>query len=279
MIFGAGFGIALIIVVVVYFQFFFQPMIENKIATSNKVIGAPPSIKEPKIFLGSPAIYSGGFLDNRSGVLSGGPGEIVGQATLNNKPVSGLKIRLALNGSVMSQWATTDSDGTYSVSVPYGEYQIDGFELDSNTANSILAGKIDHPQNAHSSGKFEVTKENRGRGLILRFIDPIEKIIAKNKYSVSDDIILKWAPYPGATQYSIQIYEKSDPYAYIGNKTLFDWSSRPRVSETTFNLKEHGVKLKAGHFYVVEIVARDDKMGVISQTHQMHSGYDFEITN
>ncbi len=279
MVFGAGFAIAFIVVVVIYFQFFFQPTFENKIVNSKGVVTTPPRIKEPKRFLGSPEIYSGGFLDNRSGVLSGGSGEIVGHATLNNNPVSGLKLRLALNGSIMSQWATTDSEGTYSVRVPYGEYKIDGFEFDSNSANSILAGKIHHPQNAHSSAKFEVSKENKGRGLRFRFIDPIEKNIDKNKYSISDDIVINWAPYPEASQYSIQIYEKSDPHAYIGNNPLFDWSTRPRVSDTSFNLKEHGVKLKAGNFYVVEIDAHDERMGIISETHRMHSGYDFEITN
>lgn len=279
MVFGAGFAIAFIVVVSIYLQFFFRPTFENNLANSSGVVDTPPSIKEPKRFLGSPAVYSGDFLDNRSGVLSGGPGKIVGKAILNNNPVSGLKLRLALNGSIMSQWATTDSDGTYSVSVPYGEYKIDGFELDSNSANTLLAGKIDHPQNAHSSGKFEVSKENKGRGLKFRFIDPIEKNITKNKYSVSDEIILKWEPYPGASQYTIQIYEKTDPHAYIGNKPIFDWSGRPTVSDTSFNLKEHGVELKVGHFYVVEIDARDDRMSIISQTNQMYSGYDFELSN
>jgi hypothetical protein len=277
-VFGVGFAIAFILVVEAYFQFFLQAKFENNFANS-EVLDTPPTIKEVKRFLGSPAIYSGGFLDNKSGVLSNGHGEIVGKAILNNAPLSNLKLRLALNGSIMSQWAITDSDGTYSVSVPYGEYKIDGFELDLKSANSILAGKINHPQNAHSSDKFEVSKENKGLGLKFRFIDPIEKNISKNIYSTSEEIILKWEPYPAATQYSIQIFEKTDPHAFIGNKTLFDWSSKPIISDTSFNLKQHSIKLKAGHFYVVEIIARDDNMDIVSQTHRMHSGYDFEITN
>jgi hypothetical protein len=50
-------------------------MVERNISVTNEEIEAPPSIKLEKIYLGSPAIYSGGFLDNKSGVLSRGPGE------------------------------------------------------------------------------------------------------------------------------------------------------------------------------------------------------------
>lgn len=285
-VFGAGFGIAFIAVVVIYFQFFFQPMMERKFDTSNevigksnKVIGKPPAIKDQQRFLGSPAIHSVGFMGNKGSVLSGGPGKIIGKALLNNSPVSGLKLRLALNGSVMSQWATTDAEGQYTVSVPYGKYKIDGFELDTTTADSVLAGKIDHPQNAHSSGTFEVQKDSHGRGLTFRFVNPIKKNISKKKFSISESVVLNWTRYPGASQYSIQIYENSDPHAYIGQNAIFDWSKRPRISSTSFNLKEHGVEIKAGHFYVVEIDAEDDRMGIISQTARVYTGYDFEVVD
>ena len=120
----------------------------------------------------------------------------------------------------MSHWATSEQEGTYIVKVPYGEYQIDGFELDINSANSILAGKLNHPQDAHSSEKFQVSEESKGRGLIFRFIEPIEKKLLKNKYSINEDIILNWHPYPGATEYKIQIYEKADPHRYTNDAIL-----------------------------------------------------------
>ncbi|PWK46343.1 hypothetical protein [Pleionea mediterranea] len=278
LVFGAGFAIAFIAVVIIYFQFFFESMYENNLVSSKEVVDSPPSIKAQKKYLGSNAVFSGKFVKNRN-VLASGSGEIIGKAMLNGNPVSGLKLRLALNGSIMSQWSITNSEGVYSVSMPYAEYKIDGFELDSNSANALLAGKIDHPQNAHSTGNFEVSKEKKGQGLVFRFVDPIKKNITKNKYSVSDDVTLKWAAYSGASAYDIQLYEKTDPHAYIGDKALFEWSSRPRVSDTSFNLKEHGVELKVGNFYELEIYARDNSMRVISQTYRIHSGYDFEVTN
>lgn len=276
-VFGTGFGIAFVVVVVIYFQFFFSPMVERTINSSNEIIGTPPSIKEHKKYLGSPGIYSGDFLDKKGGVLSEGPGQIVGKTTVNNIPVSGLRLRLALNGSVMSQWATTDAEGKYIVSVPYGDYRIDGFELDPTSANLLLAGKIDYPQNAISSAAFEVTRDSIGRGLTLKFVDPVIKKILKNKFSASEDIVLHWDSYPGASQYKLQIYEKADPNDYMGNNTIFRWSNRPSVTSTSFDLKKHGLELKAGHFYVFAVDANDDKMNIISKTADMYTGYDFEV--
>ena len=40
-------------------------------------------------------------------------------------------------------------------------------------------------------------------------------------------------------------------------KRLFDWNGQPRTSATTINLSEHGVRLKKGYYYSVEIDALD----------------------
>lgn len=278
-VFGTGFAIAFIVVVVVYFQFFFKPTFEKHISSTPdaNVIGTPPSIQAQRKFLGSQGIFSGEF--NRSNdVLSAGPGEIVGKVTANEKPVAGVRLRFALNGSVMSQWATSGADGAYSISVPYGKYRIDGYELDRDAADSVLAGKISLPNNPFSSKSFVVARDSKGYGLNLGYVDPIELNIPKQKYSLSDNIVIGWAPYADASQYTIQMYEKSDPYEFGGNKTLFDWQNRPKISGTAFDLKEHGIKLKAGKFYVVEISAQDKNGGTISQTADSHTGYDFEVT-
>ena len=278
LVFGAGFGIAFVIVAVVFIMFFFKPMVERRFASSDQVIESPPSIQAPQKFLGTSAVYSSDFKDNKEGVLSKGPGKIVGQALVNNNPVPGLKLRLPLNGRVVSQWATTDEKGRYAISVPYGEYRIDGYELDSTTANRVLAGKIAHPQFPHSSDNFDVTKDSNGRGLVLRFVDPIKKKIPKKTFSESESVVINWAPYPGAHQYTIQVYEKTEPYSFTGGDTLFEWGDLPKTSDASLDLGKHEVKLRPGHFYVVNIVALDDRMAPISETDRKHSGYDFEIT-
>ena len=275
--FGAGFGIAFAAIVAAIWVYILPNMIETKFNRSESVARTPPALKSENKFLGSYGAYSGGFSSNRSGVLAEGPGEIIGEATVNGKAATGLKLRLALNGEVMSQWGTTGSNGEYVVKVPYGEYRIDGFELDMDNVNSVLANKIDHPQNAHSSEKFIVSADTPGRALRLRFVDPVVMNMKKNKFSVSEDVIIDWLPYPDTGEYSVQIYEKTDPHGYDFSKRLFKWSERPIVSGTSINLRERSVEVKKGHFYVVEIYAQKGSSNVISRTPQRYTGFDFEV--
>jgi hypothetical protein len=283
LIFGAGFGVAFVAVWIAAIYFILPGLLEKRFGAyeveklHENVIGEVPLIRDSNRFLGSLGIYSGNFLDNKEGVLSAGDGEIGGIALVNEKPLKGLKLRLALNGKVMSQWATTDENGKYIIHVPYGEYRIDGYELDKNSADLNLAGKINHPQNAYSSSKFYVSQGVKGRGLTFRFIDPIEKRLNKNRYSASEDITLHWMPYSGARWYAIQIYEKKDPQSFFRGRNIFDWSSKPKVSVPSINLKEYGVEVQAGHFYMLDIVAHDERMAILSRTHESHFGYDFEV--
>ena len=282
LVFGTGFGIAFVTVWVLALYFVFPSVMESRFKSEEikhieKSVDTAPLIEKAQKFLGSPAIYSGGFLDNKSGVLSSGPGFITGSVLLNGKPVKGLKIRLALNGGVMSQWADTDSRGVYKVKVPFGEYKIDGYELDQYSANSVLPGKINHPQQVHSSNNFEVAPDNDGYGLNFKFVDPVVKDLSKNKFSVTENVKLEWEAYPKAEKYSVQITEKSDPYTW-SNNTLFPWSNKPSVTDPYINLSEYEVQLKPGHFYVFEVSAKDARGNYLSETARLHSGYDFEVT-
>lgn len=279
LIFGTGFGLAFVIIWIIAIYFVLPKVFESKfesgiVGNTKKEISTAPSINTPTRFLGSPAIHSSGFTNE--GVLSKGPGEIIGNAVVNGELLVGLKLRLALNGTIMSQWATTDSNGQYIISVPYGKYIIDGFELDQSIANKVLPNKINHPQIPHSSRAFEVTANSKGRGLNFKFVDPIIKKFEKSKYSVAEDIILEWEQYPGASQYSIQIYEKSDPHSW-SNNTLFKWSDQPKLTKASIKLNNYDVNLKPGYFYVVEIDARNKGMAILSETARTHTGYDFEV--
>jgi hypothetical protein len=277
LLFGAGLGVSLVAVLVVYFYYIHPRMIGIETTPLDDVVDAPPGISERKKYLGSSSIYSGGFRDNLTGILTSGDGEIVGKVTADDEPVSGLKLRLALNGGVYSQWATTDEDGKYVISVPFGEYKVDGFELNTHSANRVLVGKIDHPLNSHFSSKFWVTAGAKGRGPTFRFVDPVEKSLPKNSYSVAEEVVLSWEPYPGASKYAVQIYEQPDPYSFKGRKRLFEWSDKPEVAATSYNLKEHGVELKQGHFYVFQVDALDEYGAMLSETYDLYPGYDFEV--
>lgn len=279
LIFGAGFGIAFVSIWLISIHFILPKVLENKIKSEMRLpketkLTTPPSINSSKRFLDSSTIYSTDF--DKEGDLSAGPGKIVGKAVINGQPLAGLKLRFALNNSVMSQWATTDLDGQYIINVPYGKYIIDGFELDQTSADKVLPGKILHPQSPHSSSDFEVSEGSIGHGINFKFIDPVIKEFTKNKYSANEEIILEWQPFAGATLYSIQIYEKPEPYVW-SNKTLFKFSEMPIVSEPRINLSEYNLTLKPGYFYCVDIYAKNKGMDMLSESFRNYSGYDFEI--
>lgn len=229
-------------------------------------------------FLGPAGVSSREFASEGFGELTAGPGQIDGVATVNGRPVRGLKLRLYIDPNLMSPWTTTDSNGRYQIGVPYGEYRIDGFELDMDSANAILPGKIVYPQNAYSSETFEVSKTAPGRGLNIRFVDPIELEIPKKKFSSDEDIVIRWKSYPGASEYAVQLYEKSDTqYPSFGNR-VEPRSSIPVSEEPLINLTDH-FPLKEDSYYAVYVTAISEEGIVLSYYDSRHLGFDFQIVD
>lgn len=144
LMFGCGFSVALIAVLWTYFGF----MSEKRTGEiENTVSEVPIVLEQQEQFYGSSARYSGGLSGDRNKVLSEGDAEIIGSIFAEDRPVAGVKLRLWLNGGVMSQWGVTDVNGQYQISAPAGEYKVDGYELDFEVANTVLSGLIDSPQN------------------------------------------------------------------------------------------------------------------------------------
>jgi len=284
-IFGTGFGIAFVAVWFVSINYFFSTTLDNKVYGTedvklNNIIETAPDISNSKRFLGSTGTYSTHFDSSTANILASGNGSIDGTAKVNGKPLKGLKLKLALNGKVYSQWAVTDNDGKYSISVPYGTYVIDGYQLDSTVANNVLPNKINYPHSSSSTlqTKFEVSSTKRGHAFDLKFVDPVEKDMKRNIYHLSDEIILEWKPFPNAVKYEVQIVEKNEPTTWQ-NKRLFKWPDRPQTFSPLFNLKENNVELTAGKYYSFHITARAKNGEQLSETHQNYSQYDFEVTN
>ena len=239
-------------------------------------VTAPPAVKER--FLGSGGMYSGGFQD-RSQVLAAGPGTIAGTVRVDERPAAGVRLRLALNGSVMSQWAEVDREGRYAAAVPYGEYRVDGYELDYNTANAVLGGRTDGPRNGryHDSDTFTVAEGRPGTGPELRYVAPIVKIGPKGAVSASKPVVLEWRPYPGAASYRVQLTGRPGEDDYARQVQVFDWRDRPVVSGTSLDLGQHRVKLKPGYAYAVEITAIDaDGRTLVDSSRSSRT--DFRVT-
>lgn len=296
LVFGAGFGIAFVAVIAVTLKFALPYRIgtayppdfdaesqesdvvrpESNVRGSKSVSSAPALESEAR-FLGSTGRHDTNFIGSRADTLAGGPGKIVGKATVDGEAVANLKLRLALNGRVYSQWTTTDPNGRYEVSVPTGTYRIDGYQLDLASANAALSGKITHPQCALASGKFEVTESHPGRGLDLKFTNPVIKKISKTIFSAAEDVVLAWEAYPGADKYSVQIYERSEPHSFGLGEPLFPWRNPRKVSEPKINLKNHNIKLKPGHYYTLKVYAEESNGRNLSETARMLHGFDFEV--
>lgn len=279
LLFGAAFAIAFLVVVELYLEFKLQNRLKSSFDENESVVAEVPKIPKPeKKFLGSRANWSSEFIENRNGVLASGPGEIRGLVSSNGKPTQGLRLRLVLNGKVVSQWSsTTNNIGEYVISVPYGEYRIDGYELDNKLANEVLAGLIESEVKPYTSRPLAVDINKQRDGINFRFIDPVIKTVRRTAYDINEPVVISWKPYADAVTYNLQVYQLSSPDGYPGNNNLFGWSSRPQVEETEIDLKNYTPDLKSGYYYLYEIRAFDVNGQQISRSAKVHRGYDFEI--
>jgi len=245
-----------------------------------KTVSEAPSVAESERFHGTHGSYAGEFPHKmRQSVLAAGPGKIIGNVRKDGKPAEGVRLRLALNGAVMSQWATTGNDGRYEVELPYGKYRLDGYELDSRVANKVLAGKIDGSGN-HSSSEVIVVAEGKvGAGLDLSYVDPVRKIGPTGDVSLAKPIIVSWQPYAGASAYRVQIVEQKERRDYQNHQRLYQWSERPVVSGTSLNLSEQKLPLKKGYYYAVEIEALGELKRILSQSPRHFDTPDFRVVD
>jgi hypothetical protein len=230
-------------------------------------------------FLGTTGTYNSDFKpSSREAELVSGPGQIVGRISVNGKRIAGVSIRLALNGTVMSQWGKTGPDGKYFVAVPFGEYRVDGYELDHENVRDVLGGKTDGPSNMHyDRTQFTVGQGKPGRGLDLDYVDPVVIVGPKGDVSASRPITVSWKPYPNATTYRIQLTEFKHPSDYRSMRQVFDWNDQPVVMDTSLDLTAKGVKLQPGFYYRVEIHA-EGLQGTLASTGNRYDVTDFHVT-
>lgn len=239
-------------------------------------IGSKPPVIT-NTFLGDSERYTGNYLRKKKGVLASGPGKIQGTVSIDGQPVKGVKLRLALPDYMMSRWTSSNKTGEYSVSVPYGQYKIHGFELDSESADNLLPGLIHSPLTPHSTGPFHISENKLGTGIHFNFIKPVTKYSKEKAFNLGDSVTIAWHPYEGASSYLVQVYEHSNPEELTNRRKLFTWSDQPDVEETTIDLSAYTDKLKSGNLYTYEIRARNQKRRQISRSTSSHDNYDFKI--
>ena len=185
------------------------------------------------------------------------------------KPLLGLKVQLLLNEKVASQWAVSDANGVYNVSVPAGQYLISGYKLDSGIANELLAGMIMHPEQ-HRAGQqsepMSVAPGKLGTGLDFSFAAPVVLIEPSGVVTGGANVKASWEAYPGAVTYRLQLEERLSERNYESIKFLPEYSPSPQVTTSSVDLSTIGVTLKSGHFYILHIEALDKSGEPISRT-------------
>jgi hypothetical protein len=184
-----------------------------------------------------------------------------------------------MNGTIFSQWSTSGADGRYEISVPYGKYRVDGYAVDHRSADAVLPGKIDNPRNVHDSGVFTVAEGRDGKAPDLDFIEPVKKMSPLGEVSVAKPLIVSWEPYPGATQYRIQLIEQPDRRSPMDQKRLFEWNVQPKTAATSINLSEQNIKLKKGHYYIFEVQALDNEGQLVARSATEWRQPDFQVVD
>jgi hypothetical protein len=246
-----------------------------------RMVTTVPPIADEKRFYGSHASTMGNFPDAaRQSVLASGEGRIAGTALSDGKPAKGLRLRLALNGAAMSQWTTTDAEGRYEVAVPFGKYRVDGYELDSDTANEVLSGMTDGPrQPPFHRNIVMVAAEKPGYGLDLKFVVPVKKLGPFGEVKADEPIVASWEPYPGAVAYRLQITEWKERGDYSSQRHLFEWQNRPTVQGTEAELVNLKADFRKGHYYRVDIEALGEGDASLSNSADTFYISDFRIVD
>lgn len=249
---------------------------------SERTVAVAPPITENERFYGTFAMMAGKFPpEGRQTVLAAGPGKLVGNVSSSGKPLAGLRLRLALNGAVMTQWAVSGADGRYEIPVPYAKYRLDGYELDSEVVHAVLAGKVDGPRHQMHPLQEVIAVEpgKPAQALDFAFVDPVRKTGPNGSVSAAQPVIVSWEPYPGASAYRLQLIEQKDPSDYENHKRLFEWRQRPIVAGISANLAEQGAKLQKGYYYTVEIEALDDNKRKLSESPRTMQRADFRVVD
>lgn len=252
------------------------PQTEQTAAVGHELSQAP-GIDSTQRFLGTSGVYDGDF-EPGGELLAAGEGEIVGKIRASGKGAEGVRLRLALNGSVMSQWAVTDEYGEYRIAVPAGRYRIDGYELDRRHADSVLAGLTGAGWNSHKGAMaFAVGADKPGEGLNLDYVVPVKTLAPKGEISVEEKIVARWEPYPGAERYRLQLYRGGPGSSPAATESLFTWRQRPEVQRTEFDLGNYRDLLRPGYYYRLEVCAVDKGGRVLAESAGRFGEMDFKL--
>jgi len=271
---GAVMAVLLALSYTFYLRYYYLNIAnESTVVARNEVYELEPA-REP--YLGRYRLSQGG-LGSNADTIPEGKGWIRGRITTTDRPISGLKFRVVLNGNAYSQWLISDQNGQYTIKVPYGEYEVSGFELDRETADAALSGLIDAQLWGVSGDSYTVAEFSSVDAVNFLFSKPIQKTTTKLEFNLSEPMILSWGAYPGSDYYEVQLWEAKSDYKYGYYRALFKVHLTPHTNTNSIDLKPFVEQLNPGHFYYFDVVAKDNNGRIISRTINKRETYDFAI--
>lgn len=239
----------------------------NKASTS-------PVIKKEEVkerYLGSVGRTAGRFDWKNQKDLAPGEGKIKGHILKHGSPCPGIKIQILFDGNLASEFAASDENGEYIIKVPYGEYRIDGWKIDHQTADKFVAGKILEPELHFISDTITVSENSIAKGPSLNFIDPIKILTPLGIIPYSKNVEIEWSKVNGTKQYRIQIIDRGANIRGTDYRPLFQtYDDRPTTKNSAISTKDMGINLEPGHFYTLEIQALNDINRPISESPNRH---------
>ena len=182
-----------------------QVDIGNPVGRFRDLVGRLLSSTQPasRAFLGTTGVRSGGTALHSMQIIPRGPGRMEGRVTVNDQPVVGLPLRLMLDSLHWSPWVSTNADGIYAFDLPYGTYSIKGYSLDADSAEMLLAGRMDKALQPTRKEEIVIDGETVGRALDLAYVDPIVVRWPVGEVTVGEARQIVWDQYPGASHYWI----------------------------------------------------------------------------
>lgn len=231
----------------------------------NEAPPLPPSASSDKSrYLGA-TLFSVGDSQRSQEQVEEGEGRIRGRVQLDNQPLAGLKLKLTVAPSSETQSAVSDGNGYYSISLPPGQYWISGWELDMDSANRVLLGKVEKEAAMHwtTTPSLTVATAVPTTGPDFVFVTPLSLIHPPEGAETTTDTLFEWKAYPGASYYQMYML---DAGTHPDGGASGMASRRLRLTGTTTTAAIAGFTLKSGHYYTWGLRAFDARGGCISQS-------------
>ena len=195
------------------------------------------------------------LLDKKFSMLKMGKLKINGKVFLDNNPLSDLKLRLLFldrDKYYKSNWVETNSNGEYNILSNKDGIVYIGWELDQESANLVLNGKINLKDSFLGINNGEKGKQIKfihklGKGPDIYFIQPIKVInpiwSAKNpfdEYHDKENFFIEWEPVKNSKYYILNIIE----YGKINNSNNFNKVKKIKILKNKLGYKDINYNFK-----------------------------------